>query len=147
MVPVARLGSFAAMAVKKGKKQNIQLRGRMTIIVRATDGHKYKIKSNALLSLGVDLDPDGDGNSEDEPFYAEFESKANLTDVTDPLNPISLGGNLLLQMRMTDNGEPGENDTISLTLWDGGVLLFSSNWDGSQSVEQNVARGNLQVHP
>jgi hypothetical protein len=137
---------FNAMAQKKGKK-NTQLKGRMTIILRATDGNKYKIKSNALLSLGVDLDPDGDGNSEDEPFYAEFEAKANLTDVTDPLNPISLGGNLLLQMRMTDNGEPGDTDTISLTLWDGGTLLFSSNWDGSQSVEQLVERGNLQVHP
>ena len=136
---------FNAMAQKKGKKK-VQLRGRATIILRAADGRKYKIKSNALLSLGVDLDPDRDGNSEDEPHYAEFESKANLTDVTDELNPISLGGNLLLQLRMTDNGEPGENDTISFTLWDGGVLLFSSNWDGAQSVEQNVARGNLQVH-
>jgi len=116
---------------------------RVTIIVRAIDGHKYKIKSNAILSLGVDLGVD----QENEPFHAELESKANLTDVTDPLNPISLGGNLLLQLRMTDNGEPGENDTISFTLWDGGTLLFSSNWDGAQSVEEAVARGNLQVHP
>jgi hypothetical protein len=135
---------FNAMAVQKGKKT--QVKGRATIIVRSIDGHKYKIRSNALLSLGVDLDPDGDGNSNDEPFYAEFEAKANMTDVTDPLNPISMGGNLLLQLRMTDNGEPGENDTISLTVWDDGTLLFSSNWNGSQSVEQNVARGNLQVH-
>ncbi len=136
---------FNAMAVEKGKKKT-QLKGRATIIVRSIDGHKYKIRSNALLTLGVDLDPDGDGNSNDEPFYAEFESKANMTDVTDPLNPISMGGNLLLQLRMTDNGEPGENDTISFTVWDDGTLLFSSNWNGSQSVEQSVARGNLQVH-
>ena len=45
---------FNAMAQKKGKK-NIQLKGRMTIILRAADGRKYKIRSNALLSLGVDL--------------------------------------------------------------------------------------------
>lgn len=107
---------FNAMAVKKGKK-NIQLKGRVTVIVRAIDGHKYKIKSNALLSLGTGLGVDPNN----EPFYAEFESKANLTDVTDSLNPVSLGGNLLLQLRMTDNGEPGENDTISFTLWDGGT--------------------------
>ena len=125
---------------------NVQLRGRTTIIVRSADGHKYKIKSNALLSLGVDLDPDGDGDAESEPHAVQFESKANLTDVTDPLNPVSLGGNLLLQIRMTDNGEPGENDTISFTLWDGGSLLFSSHWDGAQSVEQSVGGGNLQVH-
>jgi len=47
---------------------------------------------------------------------------------------------------MTDNGDPGENDTISYTVWDDGTLLFSTNWDGAQSVEKNVARGNLQVH-
>jgi VCBS repeat-containing protein len=140
---VANYG-FNAQAVQKGK--NTQLKGRTTVIVRALDGRKYKIRSNALLSLGVDLDPDGDGNSAIEPHYAEFEAKANITDVTDPLNPISMGGNLLLQLRMTDNGEPGDNDTISITVWDGGILLFSTNWDGAQSVEQEVARGNLQVH-
>ena len=132
---------FNAMAVKKGEK--IQLKGRASIIVCGADENKYKIRSNVLLSLGVDLLDD----AENEPFYAEFESKANLTDVTDPLNPISLGGNLLLQLRMHDNGEPGENDTISFTLWhDDGTLLFSSKWDGAQSVVQNVARSNLQVH-
>lgn len=134
---------FNAMAQQKGKKNKVQLHGRVTIIVRAQDGRKYKIKSNALLSLGTELGADPDN----EPFYAEFESKANLTDVTDPLNPVSLDGNLLLQLRMTDNGEPGTNDTISFTLWDGGTLLISSNWDGSQSVEQPITRGNLQVHP
>jgi len=51
-----------------------------------------------------------------------------------------------LQMRLTGNAEPGENDTISFTLWRGGTLLFSSNWDGAQSVEQAVVGGNLQVH-
>jgi VCBS repeat-containing protein len=135
---------FGAQTVTTGKN-NIQYRGRVTVIVRAADGHKYKIKSNAVLSLGVNLDPDGDGDVTTVPHYAEFESKANLADVTDPLNPVALGGNLLLQLRMTDNGEPGELDSISLTLWDGGTLLFSSNWDGSRSVEQNVARGNLKV--
>ncbi len=47
---------------------------------------------------------------------------------------------------MTGNGEPGENDTISYTIWDDRTLLFSTNWNGAQSVEKNVARGNLQVH-
>lgn len=49
-------------------------------------------------------------------------------------------------MRLTDNGEPGEFDTLSLTSWDDGVLLFSSQWDGVQSVEQPVGGGSLQVH-
>jgi len=60
-------------------------------------------------------DGHGDGSRQSSKL-AQFESKANLIDVTDPLNPVSLGGNLLLQMRLTDNGEPGENDTISFAL-------------------------------
>ena len=72
--------------------------------------------------------------------------RQHLSDVTDPLDPVPLGGNLLLQMRSTDNGEPGENDTIGFTLWDDGTLLFSSHRNGPQSVEQSVAGGNLQVH-
>ncbi|NNF68828.1 MAG: tandem-95 repeat protein [Acidimicrobiia bacterium] len=130
----------------KFNKRGKNLQGRVTIIIRGEDGHKYKIKSNAMLSLGVDLDPDGDGNTENEPFYAEFESKANLTDVTDELNPQSLGGNLRLHMEMHDNGEPGDTDTIGFTLWaKNGTLLFSSYWSGVQTLEQVIAGGNLQV--
>jgi hypothetical protein len=136
---------FNAQATQQGKNK-YQLKGQVTVIVRATNGRKYMIKSDAILSLGVDLDPDGDGDASVEPHYAEFESRASLRDLTDPRDPISLGDNLILQLRMTDNGEPGKNDTISFTLWDDGKLLFSSNWDGVQSIEQNVKRGNLQVH-
>ncbi len=128
------------------RRNNTQYKGRMTIIIRAANGRKYKVKSNALLSLGVQRDPDGDG-VEEPPMYAEMDLKANLHDLTDPDNPISLGGNLVLQLRMTENGEPGiDNDTVSFTLWDGATLLFSSNWNGAQSVEQAIAGGNLQIH-
>jgi hypothetical protein len=51
---------------------------------------------------------------------------------------------------MTDAGEPGNNDSISITLWQGSTLLFSSNWNGAQSVEQLLnpgnGNGNLVVH-
>ncbi|MGB3714659.1 MAG: Ig-like domain-containing protein [Candidatus Promineifilaceae bacterium] len=122
------------------------LQGRVTIIIRTDDGHKYKFKSNKLTSLGVDMDSDSDGNNIDPPHYAEFEGKANLTDVTDEAIPISLDGNLTLYLTMHDDGEPGDNDTISITIWDGkGQLLFSSYWVGVQSAEQIVGGGNLQV--
>ena len=61
------------------------LQGRATILVRG-DGKVYKIKTNSLTSLGT-VDVDGSGTG-----IAEFEAKANLTDVTDAENPISLGG-------------------------------------------------------
>jgi len=77
---------------------------------------------------------------------ATFVSKANLTDVTDPLSPISLGGALELLVSMTDNGEPGSSDTISIALWDKSKLVFSSYFDGAKTVEQTIGGGNLQVH-
>jgi hypothetical protein len=73
-------------------------------------------------------------------------SKANLTDVTNPLGQVTVGGNLTLQVTMTDKGEPGLSDTIGVTLWDGSKLLFSSHWKGSKTVEQLLAGGNLVVH-
>jgi len=77
---------------------------------------------------------------------ADFRSKANLTDVTDPLNPVPLGGNLTLRVTMTDKGEPGSADTLGVTLWDGATLLFSSEWTGAQTLERLLAGGNLVVH-
>jgi hypothetical protein len=66
--------------------------------------------------------------------------------VTNPLAPVSLGGNLTLQMTMTDTGEPGSSDTIGVTLWDGSTLVFSSEWTGAQTLEQPLDGGNLVVH-
>ncbi len=78
---------------------------------------------------------------------ATYSGKANITDITDPLNPISLGGGHSFQMKLTDKGEPGSTDTISLTLYgnNNGALLFSSNWNGTSTIEQLLGGGNLLV--
>ena len=77
---------------------------------------------------------------------ANFVSKANLTDITNPNSPNSLLGNLTLQMKMTDKGSPGSTDTIAFSLYDGSTLLYSSNWNGTQTIEQILGGGNLVVH-
>jgi hypothetical protein len=77
---------------------------------------------------------------------ANFRSKANLIDITDPLNPVVIAGNLSLQVTMTDRGEPGSNDTIGITLYKGNTLLFSSEWNGAKTVEATLTGGNLVVH-
>ena len=47
---------------------------------------------------------------------------------------------------MTDNGEPGSSDTIGITVWNkAGGLWLSSNWNGTKTVEQALAGGNLVV--
>jgi hypothetical protein len=127
----------------KYNKSGKNLQGNVNIIVRRTetDGlHVYQIKSNSIDSLSITSIAGG--------YKATFTSKANLTDVTDPNNPIPLGGNKALQITMTDKGEPGSSDTIGVMLTDpSGGLLFSSNWNGVNTVEQLLGGGNLQVRP
>jgi hypothetical protein len=121
----------------KFNKQLTNLQGKANIIIRQ-GGQIYQIKTNATQSLST---------TEVSPgvFDATFTSKANLTNITNPLAPISLGGNLDLIVILRDAGEPGTADTIGMTLWQGSTLLFSSNWTGTQTVKQLLGGGNLQV--
>lgn len=133
------------------KHKNLKnLQGHINIIFRK-DGRTYQIKSTALDSLGIALKTANNKACSGPPSatcfgIADFRSKANLTDVTNPLAPISLGGNLTLQITMTDKGEPGSSDTIGVTLWSGNTLLFSSEWRGSKTIEMILGGGNLVVH-
>jgi hypothetical protein len=51
-----------------------------------------------------------------------------------------------LQVTFTDKGEPGLNDTIGFTLWNGSKLLFSSEWNGAKTLERALDGGNTVVH-
>jgi hypothetical protein len=119
----------------KFNKQLTALQGHVNIIIRQ-NGHNYQIKTNAMQSLAVNP----------VAHTATFISKANLQDVTDPSNPISLGGNLSLIITLTDPGEPGTSDTIGITLWKGTQLLYSSHWSGTQTIEQLLDGGNIVIH-
>ncbi|HET7081541.1 MAG TPA: hypothetical protein VFM49_29285, partial [Chloroflexia bacterium] len=73
--------------------------------------------------------------------------KANIQDITDPQNPVTVEGNASLQLTMTDRGEPGANDTLAITVWNrNGALWYASNWNGTRTVEQVLGGGNLAVH-
>ncbi len=127
--------------VKYNKKGN-KLKGHMNIIFRRleNDGvHTYQIKANAIQSLGVNV---ADENNK----TAEFISKANLKDITDPLNPVAIGGNLKLKVDLTDRGEPGTDDSIAFNLTKGGTLYYSSNWTGISTAEMQLSGGNLLIH-
>jgi surface protein len=128
----------------KYNKKGTNLQGGLNIIFRS-GGKVYQIKSNAMTSLGVKPSPCSKATLT-QPCTANFVSKANLTDVTNPAAPISLGGNLTLQVQMTDKGDPGSSDMIAFALYNGSALLFSSNWSGTKTVEQLLGGGNLVVH-
>jgi hypothetical protein len=146
----ADTGSRTNFGFNVNYKNTKNLQGHVNIIFRA-GGHTYQIKSTAIDSLGIAFKTSTgsacNGPASSTCFgVADFRSKANLTDTTNPLAPISLGGNLTLQVTITDKGEPGSSDTIAFTLWSGNKLVFSSEWNGSKTVEKILGGGNLVVH-
>lgn len=117
----------------KYNKSVKNLQGRINIIVRSA-GRVYQAKGNVMSSLSIV------GNQ------ATFNGKASIVDITDPLLPISIDGNATLQVVLTDNGDVGTTDKIAFTVWNkGGGLWFASSWNGSRTVEQSLAGGNLVV--
>ena len=157
IVPIASAGTFASDA---GKKTNFgfnvkygsngsNLKGNMNVIFRRTEAgvlRTYQIKANALQSLAVDA-------RNPKRQTSQFITKSNLTDITNPLLPVSLGGNLFLYVNMVDNGEPGINDSISFVLVpstsDPAILsniMYSSNWVSSKTQQMKLGGGNLVVH-
>jgi hypothetical protein len=129
----------------KYNKGGTNLQGNINIIVR-NSGRVYQIKGNSMTSLSVTPALCANATTT-SPCMAVFNGKANIRDITDPLNPISVDGNGTLQVTMTDKGEPGSADKIAVTLWNkSGGVWFASNWDGTKTVEQVLGGGNLVVH-
>ncbi|MDP2662215.1 MAG: PKD domain-containing protein, partial [Dehalococcoidia bacterium] len=133
----------------KYNKSGTNLQGNMNTIIRRTESdglHVYQIKGNAMTSLTVNpsLCPKATSAA---PCTAVFNGKANIQDITNPSAPVSVDGNATLQVTMTDKGEPGSSDSISITVWNkAGGLWFASKWDGVKTVEQLLGGGNLVVH-
>ena len=133
----------------KFNKSGTNLQGNMNIIFRRTEGgiqHIYQIKANSMVSLGVNA-------TNPKRQTANYVSKTNITDITNPLLPLSLGGNKFLYVNMIDNGEPGSKDSISVVLVDGSAdptvlanIIYSSNWVSNKTQMMNLSGGNLVVH-
>jgi hypothetical protein len=66
--------------------------------------------------------------------------KAGIEDITDPSNPIAIKGSVTIQVEMTDVSGIGTGDRIAITVWSKtGAVWFSSNWNGTKTIEQVVA--------
>jgi hypothetical protein len=142
----------------KFNKKGTQLQGNLNFIFRRTESidnkvHVYQVKSNSMLSLGVNAT-----NAQSQ--TANYLAKCNITDITDPANPIAVnpgGGVKFMYVNMVDNGEPGSNDLISFVLVGGSGttpddptvlsnIVYSSNWTGTRTDMMNLTGGNLVVH-
>jgi hypothetical protein len=117
----------------------------------SSGGRMYELKSTAADSLGLALRTSSGGACAGPPSptcfgLADFRSKANLIDVTDPSHPVTVAGNLTLQLTVTDKGDPGSSDSIGVTAWSGNKLVFSSEWNGAKTIEGLLDGGNTVVH-
>jgi hypothetical protein len=131
--------------VKYNKGTKPQPQGHVNIIVRA-GGKLYQVKSTSITNLSLGFAQPCIGPPSPTCWgVATFESKANLTNLTDSL---SLGGNNKLVISMTDKGEPGRDDSFAVTLYQGtsSTVLFSSSWTGTRTIEKLLGGGNLVVH-
>ena len=121
--------------------------GHVDVLFRA-GGRSYTIRSSDLAQLGVSQEtPSGKECQDRDPLCvgrADSRWTARLIDVTNPLKPTTVAGNLALQVAVTDKRD-GSGDSIAITLWDGNALLFSSSWTGSRTVEQLLAAGTITV--
>jgi hypothetical protein len=130
----------------KYNKSGTNLQGNINVIIRRTEGgvvHTYQIKGNAMTSLSVDPSV-----SSSHPFpTAICNGQANIQDITNPLSPVSIEGNGTLQVNMTDAGDPGSSDKIGIVVYNkSGGVWFSSNWNGTSTIQQTLGGGNLVVH-
>jgi hypothetical protein len=122
----------------KYNKSGKNLQGQTNIIVRADNDSMYQIKSNAINSMTV------------SGSRANFSTKANITNITDPLAPYPLGGNLTLIVDMVDSTKNTQSDSVAITLQDNnGGLLYSSEWNGTKTILRSLRRpsggGNISV--
>jgi len=116
----------------KWTKSGTNPKGQANIIIRR-NGRVYQIKSNAINSLSVN------GS------LANFSTKANMKDITDPLNPISIGGNADLFVNAFDANTGGQLDEISILYQSGSSIIYSSHWNGTQTIRRLLDGGNISV--
>lgn len=97
----------------------------------------YRIKNESAESRVIDA----------KTGKASFVGKAQLTDETLTGRAGKAASNLNFEMKLTDDARVRGRDTISFTLKDqSNRLVFSSCVEGSLSIEQLIAGGNVVVH-
>jgi VCBS repeat-containing protein len=95
----------------------------------------YQIKAPNITSTGTVAPAAGHP-------WAEVTGIADLLDVTDTQNPVVLLSDLLVQVEATDNAP----DSVAYSVWDAdGYLIFATNWNGYEPVEQHLSGGNIDI--
>src|SRR5438045_4908933 len=102
-------------------------------------GRSLRIEATSILSAAVLVI--GEGGK------GEIIGTATVSDTTDPGAAVVLDNAATVIATVVDNGEPGDSDTIAITIWSSkGVLLLSSRRGGGRTVGQTLNGGNFVVH-
>lgn len=100
--------------------------------------HKYEISSNAIAVFAV-----GQTKTKQD---ATFSSKANLVEVLENGTKVGIESGSTLQLTMWDGGNGGTSDKFAITMQrKAGGVWFSSNWDGTKTIDQLIHTGNVSV--
>jgi hypothetical protein len=125
----------------KWNKSGKNPQGQANIIIRRmVNGiwRTYQIKSNSINSLATVNTADG--------RRADFNTKANFTDITNPLAPVTITGNLDLSVQAFESTKTGIKDQIGITLRSStGELMFSNNWIAGKTEMQVLGGGAVRV--
>ncbi len=148
----SKMGFGLSVKYRDGKRdwrKKESLSGHADIVFKS-GGHTYLIKSDDFESLGVDFEkPNGascNGPTSSKCYgLADFRMTAKLVDVTKWWKTSTVASRLSLRVTLTDRGSHGTKDSIGVTLWNGSKLLFSSKWNGSETVEQTLKSGKVYV--
>jgi hypothetical protein len=118
------------------------VKGSVSLTFRRTESgsvHTYQISASSIASLAIVRTAAGG--------IAWITGPAILSDVTAPSSPVVIDANATLFASFVDNGQPATNDTLAVTLLArNGGLSFSSKWNGSHTIDQTIAGGNIDVH-
>jgi len=155
--PTASVGTLAS---DPGRKTNFGFnvkygrnggnpKGNVSLIFRRREAdnivHSYQVKGNVVLSVGVNA-------SNPNRQTAQVSFRTNIQDITDPNNPISLGGNKTMYVNMIDRASNGQTDSVSFVLVDGGNdpnilsnVIWSSNWIANSTKMMMLNNGNIII--
>ncbi len=114
--------------------------GQINIVLRRTEAdgvHLYHVGAWSMTSLQTDRTTG----------TAIIVATARVRDVTKPFRPVVLDTRATVRITLDDNGRPGALiDRLGITVWNrSNQLWFSSNWDGTKTVDQTIAAGDVRV--
>lgn len=126
----------------KFNDQGVLSHGHTTILIRQTVeriGRLFELRSTEIAEMAVNVD------SPDQ-MTGGFTGTATLWDITNPLLPVEIAGNLTLNINMIDKGNPGITDGIAIRVWSGAILYYSSHLVADKTASMELTCGDLVIN-